>query len=344
MTRLYPDQLAAQLREGLCSCYLLSGNEPLILQESQDLIRQAAQQRQFTEHHSMFLDAHTDWDGIFSICQEMSLFSSRQTLLLILPENGPVSPIGDQLIKLSRLLHNDILLILRAPRLTKVQENSAWFKEVSKKAICVSCQSPEYMQLPRWVGARAKRMNLELDNAANQLLCYCYEGNLLALSQALERLSLLHPDGQLTLLRVEQAVNDASNFTPFHWLTALLAGKSKRAWHILQRFQEEELELTILLRILQRELLLLLIIKRRMASVPLCKLFDQHKVWQHRRNMMMHAVNRLSSSQLQQAVQQLAHIELRLKQGSNQLIWPALEALSMLLCGETSLMRFIYGS
>ncbi len=28
-------------------------------------------------------------------------------------------------------------------------------------------------------------MKLELDDAANQLLCYCYEGNLLALSQAL---------------------------------------------------------------------------------------------------------------------------------------------------------------
>ncbi|MCX2958389.1 MAG: DNA polymerase III subunit delta, partial [Serratia symbiotica] len=59
MIRLYPEQLAAQLREGLCACYLLSGNEPLMLQESQDLIRQAAQQQQFSEHHSISLDAHT---------------------------------------------------------------------------------------------------------------------------------------------------------------------------------------------------------------------------------------------------------------------------------------------
>lgn len=192
MIRLYPEQLATQLREGLCACYLLSGNEPLMLQESQDLIRQAAQQQQFSEHHSISLDAHTDWDAIFSICQAMSLFASRQTLLLMFPENGPTAPIGDQLIKLSALLHNDILLILRGPRLTKAQENSAWFKSLSPKAVCVSCQAPEQMQLPRWVAARAKLMKLELDNAANQLLCYCYEGNLLALSQALERLSLLH--------------------------------------------------------------------------------------------------------------------------------------------------------
>ncbi|BBI92892.1 DNA polymerase III, delta subunit [Serratia symbiotica str. Tucson] len=342
MIRLYPEQLAAQLREGLCACYLLSGNEPLMLQESQDLIRQAAQQ-QFSEHHSISLDAHTDWDAIFSICQSMNLFASRQTLLLMFPENGPTAPIGDQLIKLSALLHNDILLILRGPRLTKAQENSAWFKSLSPKAVCVSCQAPEQMQLPRWVAARAKLMKLKLDNAANQLLCYCYEGNLLALSQVLERLSLLHPDGKLTLPRVEQAVNDAAHFTPFHWLDALLAGKSKRAWHILQQLQQEDVELTILLRILQRELLLLLTLQRRMASVPLRTLFDQHKVWQNRRNLMTQAVQRLSASQLQQAVQQLVQIELTLKQDYGQSVWPALETLSMLLCGKTLPASFTYG-
>ena len=73
--------------------------------------------------------------------------------------------------------------------------------------------------------ARKLSSNLELDDAANQVLCYCYEGNLLALAQALERSSLLWPDGKLTLPRVEQAVNDAAHFTPFHWVDTLLMGK-----------------------------------------------------------------------------------------------------------------------
>ena len=149
MIRIYPEQLAAQLREGLRACYLLSGNEPLLLQESQDLLRQAAQQQQFSEHYSISLDAHTDWDAIFGICQAMSLFASRQTLLLIFPENGPTAPIGEQLTKLATLLHEDILLILRGPRLTKAQENSAWFKALSPHGALVSCQTPEQAQLPQ---------------------------------------------------------------------------------------------------------------------------------------------------------------------------------------------------
>lgn len=334
MIRLYPEQLAAQLREGVRACYLLSGNEPLLLQESQDIIRQAAQQQEFTEHYSIALDAQTDWDAIFSLCQAMSLFASRQTLLLTFPENGPTAPIGEQLVKLTGLLHQDILLVLRGPRLTKAQENSAWFKALSPKGVLISCQTPEQAQLPRWVTQRAKSMQLDLDDAANQLLCYCYEGNLLALSQALERLALLHPDGKLTLPRVEQAVNDAAHFTPFHWMDALLAGKSKRAWHILQQLQQEDIEPVILLRTLQRELLMLLSLQRKMTNTPLRTLFDQQKVWQNRRNLITQALQRLSAQQLQQAVRLLAQIEVTLKKDYGQSVWPELETLSMLLCGK----------
>ena len=106
-------------------------------------------------------------------------------------------------------------------------------------------------------------ISLQLDDAASQLLCYCYEGNLLALAQALERLALLWPDGKLTLPRVEQAVNDAAHFTPYHWVDALLAGKSKRVLHVLQQLRLEGCEPAILLRTLQRELLLLVNLKRQ---------------------------------------------------------------------------------
>ncbi|CNI70109.1 DNA polymerase III subunit delta [Yersinia intermedia] len=334
MIRVYPEQLVAQLHEGLRACYLLCGNEPLLLQESQDHIRRVAIEHDFTEHFSFALDAHTEWDSIFSLCQALSLFASRQTLTLSFPDSGLTAPMNEQLVKLSSLLHPDILLILRANKLTKAQENSAWFKALGSNGVFVSCQTPEQAQLPRWVSTRAKSLNLEVDDPAIQLLCYCYEGNLLALSQALERLSLLYPDGKLTLPKVEQAVNDAAHFTPYHWLDALIAGKSKRAWHILQQLQQEESEPIILLRTLQRELLLLLTLKRRMNQVPLRALFDQLKVWQNRRPMMTQALQRLSLPQLQQAVHLLAQIEVRLKQDYGQSIWPELETLSMLMCGK----------
>ena len=328
MIRLYPEQLRAQLNEGLRAAYLLLGNDPLLLQESQDAVRQVAAAQGFEEHHTFSIDPNTDWNAIFSLCQAMSLFASRQTLLLLLPENGPNAAINEQLLTLTGLLHDDLLLIVRGNKLSNVQ---------------VTCQTPEQAQLPRWVAARAKQLNLELDDAANQVLCYCYEGNLLALAQALERLSLLWPDGKLTLPRVEQAVNDAAHFTPFHWVDALLMGKSKRALHILQQLRLEGSEPVILLRTLQRELLLLVNLKRQSAHTPLRALFDKHRVWQNRRGMMGEALNRLSQPQLRQAVQLLTRTELTLKQDYGQSVWAELEGLSLLLCHKPLADVFIDG-
>ncbi len=292
-------------------------------------------------YFSFILDLHTDWDAIFSTCQALSLFASRQSLLLVLPENGPNAAMGENLVKLSGLLHPDILLILRGHKLTKAQENSAWFKALAQDSVYINCLTPEQAQLPRWVAQRAKSMKLTLDEQATQLICYCYEGNLLALSQALERLALLYPDGKLTLPRVESAVNDAAHFTPFHWLDALLAGKGKRAWHILQQLKQEDCEPVILLRTLQRELLQLLALKRRMSDTPLRTLFDQQKVWQNRRDLLTQALQRLSLQQLQQAVRLLTQVEITLKQDYGQSVWSELESLAMLLCGKALPEAFI---
>ncbi|MCY9849234.1 DNA polymerase III subunit delta [Pectobacterium jejuense] len=341
MIRLYPEQLTAQLHEGLRGCYLVFGSDPLLLQESLDSIKRVAQQHEFSEHFSFILDLHTDWDAIFSTCQALSLFASRQSLLLVLPENGPNAAMGENLVKLAGLLHPDILLILRGHKLTKAQENSAWFKALAQDSVYINCLTPEQAQLPRWVAQRAKTMKLTLDEQATQLICYCYEGNLLALSQALERLALLYPDGKLTLPRVESAVNDAAHFTPFHWLDALLAGKGKRAWHILQQLKQEDCEPVILLRTLQRELLQLLALKRRMSDTPLRTLFDQQKVWQNRRDLLTQALQRLSLQQLQQAVRLLTQVEITLKQDYGQSVWSELESLAMLLCGKALPEAFI---
>lgn len=249
---------------------------------------------------------------------------------------------AEKLTQLAQLLHPDILLLLRGQKLTKAQENSAWFKAISNEGVYVSCLTPEYQRLPQWVAKRANTMHLTLETEANQLLCYCYEGNLLALAQALERLSLLYPDGKLTLPRVETAVNDAAHFTPYHWVDALLAGKSRRAWHILEQLQREDTEAVILLRAIQRELMLLLTLKRQSATASLKSLFDQHKVWQNRRPLLTAALQRLSLHQLQSALLLLTQAELHAKQDFSHSVWPDLQSLSMLICTKALPESFIH--
>jgi DNA polymerase-3 subunit delta len=166
--------------------YLLLGNDPLLLQESQDAFAKPLPPGLYRTPHRT-IDNSTDWHALFT-CQAMSLFASRQTLLLILPENGPNAAINEQLATLVSLLHDDLLLIVRGNKLTKAQENAAGYRAGAARG-SGQLSDAGIAQLPRWLAARAKQHQLQLDDAASQLLCYCYEGNLLALAQALERLA-----------------------------------------------------------------------------------------------------------------------------------------------------------
>ncbi|CUX97313.1 DNA polymerase III subunit delta [Candidatus Hoaglandella endobia] len=344
MIRLYKiEHLDAQLQESLYPCYLLFGNDQLLLQEGQDRIRKLAQVKGFDEYVSIILDVWTDWEALFSWCQARSLFASRQALLLILPDGSIQSALGEKLHQLALLLHDDLLVILRGSKLTRRLEKSTWFQLVSQRSVLLICSTPEQAHLPCWVARRAKNMKLALDEAACQLLCYCYEGNLLALAQALMQLSLLYPDGSLTLPRVEAVVHDAAHFMPFHWIDAVLAGQSKRAKHILCQLRLEATEPTLLLRCIQREVLLLLIIKRQIAGTPMRTLFDRQKVWQNRRLLLTKALVRLSLTQLIAAVTLMTKIELTIKHNYSYPIWDDLHALALVLCGNTLPAAMING-
>ena len=331
MTRVFPEQLTAQLNHGLRRYYLLVGSDPLLHQESQHTILAAARAQAFEEHHSYAIDQHTDWDLLFSECQAMSLFSQRQVFILQLAENGPNATQAGQLVQLISLMHDDLLLIIHAAKITKAQENSAWYKALVDGGLLVTCHTPDHQQLPRWVQQRCRAMSLAIDEPALRLLCYYYEGNLLALSQALERLSLLWPDGALTLPRVEEAVYDAAVFTPYHWIDALLAGKSKRALHVLKQLQSEDQEPIILLRTLQREIMILL----EVSAIPLDArraAMDKLRVWQNRRQLYTGALQRLDRVRLRHIVHHLASLEIAVKKDFSTECWPALNALSVLIC------------
>lgn len=341
MTKVFPEQLATQLLSGLRRCYLLTGNDPLLHQESQSAIQAVARQHDFLEHHYFTIDQHTDWDALFSECQAMSLFTQRQLFILQLPENGPSAAQATQLATLASLLHDDLLLIVHATKLTKAQENSAWYKNIMTDAAIVPCITPDHQQLPKWLAQRVRSRGIEIDQPSIQLLCYCYEGNLLALSQALERLSLLWPEGKLTLPKVEEAVNDASVFTPYHWVDALLSGKSKRALHVLQQLRLEGTEPVILLRTLQREMMILLTLNST-PSEQRRNTMDTLRVWQTRRALYTQALQRLTRPHLSQAISQLATLEIAVKQDFSTECWPGLESLSLLLCQSQSLTGLYY--
>lgn len=346
MNRIFPEQLAVSLKNNLSGIYYLLGQDPLLLSESRDLIIQTAVAQGFDEKFEVQADNSTDWNDLFERCQSIGLFFNKQILILNLPEN-PTALLHNNLSELISLLNADVLLILQLPKLTKPMEKQEWFKRAEQyepHIPLVNCQTPNAEQLPRWVLNRAKTMGLNIEQEAVQLLCYSYENNLLALKQSLQLLALLYPDNKLTFARVKSVVEQASVFTPFQWIDALLEGKESRARRILQGLQAEEVQPVILLRTLQRELLVLLELSKPQQrltdldqALPLSQLregFDRLKVWQNRRPFFTQAFQRLTYRKLYLILQQLAQLERTVKQDFSADVWDMLADLSVQICAK----------
>ena len=343
MNRIFPEQLNHHLAQSLARVYLLQGQDPLLLSETEDTLCQVANQQGFDEKNTIQVDSQTDWAQLIESCQSIGLFFSKQILSLNLPENF-TALLQKNLQELISVLHKDVLLILQVAKLAKGIEKQTWFitlNQYEPNTILINCQTPTVENLPRWVKNRTKAMGLDADNEAIQQLCYSYENNLLALKQALQLLDLLYPDHKLNYNRVISVVEQSSIFTPFQWIDALLVGKANRAKRILKGLQAEDVQPVILLRTLQRELFTLLeLTKPQQRIVTTEKLptqqikteFDRLKIWQNRRPLFLSAIQRLTYQTLYEIIQELANIERLTKQEFSDEVWIKLADLSVKIC------------
>ncbi len=327
--RVYADKLADSLERALLPVYLIFGGEPLLTQESTKAIGSKAQQQGFEEKHHFTVDNSLDWSQVYDCCQSLSLFSSRKIIELEIAESGLNATLSKSLASVADYLNPDIVLIVIGNKLTKAQENTAWFKALMANGCLVNCLTPDLARLPQFVAARCRQIGLTPDVEAVQMLAQWHEGNLFALMQSLEKLALNYPDGQLTLVRLQESLDRHNHFTPFHWIDALLEGKANRAERILRQLESEAVEPVILMRTLQKELFQLLQMRQDLNSQSIATVFDKYRVWNNKRPLYSAALQRLSIVKLQKLIKLLAQTEVLAKTQYEQPFWPLLHQLSI---------------
>lgn len=336
LQRIFPEGLDLTLEKGLKPFYLLSGQDPLLINEVKTKIALSAKVQEFDEKTEVHINNETNWDDLFALTQSNGLFFSRQILILNLPE-APTVAQQKSLVELLGYVHSDLLFILHAPKLTKAMEKQAWFLRISEEGILVNCQTPDIQKLPSWVTQRVRTIGLELEPDAVQFLCYNYEGNLLALNQALQLLQLQLSNGKITLTQTKSVIEQSAQFTPFQWIDALLEGKIARAIRILHHLNNEDVQPVLLLRFVQKELMLLLEITRSpqqtlssqsLFAGNLRSEFDRLKVWQNRRGLYQNLVQKMNYRKLYSLIQHLSELEKQVKQSFSDDIWAELERFS----------------
>ncbi|NCY11478.1 MAG: DNA polymerase III subunit delta [Burkholderiaceae bacterium] len=149
---------------------------------------------------------------------------------------------------------------------------------------------------------------------ANNFFADRVEGNLLAAHQEIRKLSLLYPDGRLSLDQIQDAVLNVARYDVFKLSEAMLAGDVSRVTRMLDGLKGEGEALPLVLWAISEEIRTLL--KLKMGSDdgrPLAAMLKEYRIWGPRERLMAPAVSRVRIASLRDALNKAAQVDRMIK-------------------------------
>lgn len=294
--KISANQILSKLDQPLLPCYLVTGDEHLLVQEILDAIRAAARAQGFGTRDLFVQTTGFDWSELSAAGGNMSLFAERQIIELRLPTGKPGVKGSAAIAEFAANAGEDILFIVSAPKLDRNAAKAKWASALDQQGAVVQVWPVSPRDLPGWINARMKQAGLQPDRDAVQLIADRVEGNLLAAQQEIEKLRLLHGEGSITAENVDAAVADSSRFDVYKLVDAAVGGNPSRALRILNGVRSEGVEPVIVMWALIRELRTLANLADSIRNgTDLSSAMRQARVWQNRQGLVRACIGRHQS-------------------------------------------------
>lgn len=335
--KLGPDRLAKHLEQPPGALYVVHGDEPLLVSEAGDAIRQAARAAGFDEREILVSGQGFDWGSVLASTGTLSLFGDRKVVDLRIPNGKPGKDGGDalkQLAEASPPAAEDVITLITLPELDWATRKTAWFGALDKHGVVVECNAPPREHLPRWIALRLGAQQQSAPDDALAFIADHVEGNLLAAHQELRKLALLYPAGALSLDQIRDAVLDVARYSVEHLRTALLEGNAARCARLLEGLAGEGTAPPLVLWTLANEIRTLARIQSAQGrGQPVAAAMKAERVFDDRRRQaLQRALGRLRPAAVRGALLHAARIDRMIKGLAPGDIWDECLRLSLRLC------------
>ncbi|HEU4617632.1 MAG TPA: DNA polymerase III subunit delta [Gammaproteobacteria bacterium] len=326
--KIPPKQLKKHLREGLLPVYLVAGDEPLLVGEALDEIRESARRAGFEDRELHVVDRGFRWDELEGGADNLSLFATRKIIELRLASPRPGDAGARTLARLAEREDRDRLLLIGVgARLDAAAAKSAWVKALDEAGALVEVWPVDRAELPAFLRARAAAYGLALENAAADALAERVEGNLLAGDQELRKLALT-ASREVDEATVLDSVASSARFDVFLLTDAVLGGEPARAFRVLAALREEGVQPVLVSWALARELSLLAKLKFALAGGEKIETaFARNGVWPRRRTLVGRALKRYEWPRLKGLLTQAAETDAIVKGAPGERPWDAVSRL-----------------
>ena len=154
-----PEQLVPQLERGLRRCYLVSGDETLIVEECADAVRNAARAGGCTEREVIEIGGAGDWQQLLQSAGAMSLFADRKLIEIRLPSGKPGAE-GSKAIQEYLAIDSEDVLLIIAGKVDKSSQRAKWFTALDREGVVVQVWPVGRHELPTFLQRRLKAAGL----------------------------------------------------------------------------------------------------------------------------------------------------------------------------------------
>ena len=335
--RLRADQLQAHLsRNGLATLYLISGDEPLQITECIDQLRSTARDSGYEERVVLEVDRHFDWNRLSQEVNNLSLFSSRKIIELRLGGSKPGREGGAALIDYAEHASSDNLLIISSEKLDKKTQQTRWYKALDKAGVSLQVWPVEAGELPAWIQQRFRGLGKKIDRDGAEMIAQRVEGNLMAASQEVSKLSLLVKGDTITLEDVAAAVVDSTRYDVFAMMDAACQGDLARTSRMLYGFRNEGVEPMAIYGAIMWSLRQLATISQRVDAGEAVEqaLASQWGLSPKRKASIKKILNRQSAESILETLVNAGRIDRIIKGEHRPLTWSCFQELMASLAGS----------
>ncbi len=333
--KLNAQQLGSHLSSGVAPLYLVSSDEPLLVDETLDSIRAAAAKEGYTDREVQVAERGFDWADFEGSLQNLSLFSTRRLVELRLPTGKPGDKGARFLTALAGDPKPDMIITVTTPALDSRAAKSKWVSTLARQGVWIALRRPDPASMPAWISARLKKAGLSSDSEALELLAARVEGNLLAAKQEIDKLILLVGEGRVSVDRVRASVADGARFDVFQLTDAALAGDSLRAARILLSLEKEGVAAPLVMWSLAREIGVVAdVVYRRECGVSAGKAMTDAGVWRSRQDLISRAARSNDLRSAKKLVAKACDTDRIVKGARRGQPWNAMMELTFALAGN----------
>lgn len=327
--KLKTEQLGAHLQKQLAPFYIISGDEPLMVQETCDQIRLASKKHGIEERELLHAEAGFDWGDLLDQVNAMSLFASRRLIEVRIP-NGKPSDKGKALLEVAANPNPDNVVLIVTPRLDAATQKTKWFKTLEAAGVFIAIWPIDRNQLPGWLQRRIQAAGMSASQDAVALFAQRIEGNLLAGVQEIEKMRMMGTQ-QISIELIEEATADSARYDAFTLADSCLLGNIGDASRILSHLKAEGHEAIMILGALVRKIRQLISLQSY-GPQRLTDGFKSQNIWPKQQPPFKSALSRLSQAELFECLQ-TAELTDRAIKGDGNDPWLLLSRLTELLTG-----------